>query len=869
MGHALVNTIQDVLARFKRMDGFEVLWVPGTDHAGIATQTIVERHLLHTEGKKRAEYSREEFLGHVWTWKERSETRILEQLYLLGCSCDRSRLRFTLDAGCCRAVRTMFKKMFDDGLIYRGLYLVNWDPVTQTALADDEVEYEEREGFLWTFAYPLVDPVGEERYIQVATTRPETLLGDTAVAVAPHDLRYRHLVGKEVLLPIMDRKIPILVDSHIDPTFGTGAVKVTPAHDPNDYRIGLDHGLPMISLYTSDGKVNEHGGPFAGFSREEARELVVEEMRRRGLLVKIEPYRVRVGVSDRSKAVIEPMLSKQWFVRMTEFKQVLRRAVEDKEVELMPAQWESTYFHWIDNLRDWCISRQLWWGHQIPIWYHKEDPDRLICYEGEGLPPEVMAEPELWQQDPDVLDTWFSSALWPFSTLGWPDRTPDFATFYPTSILVTGHDILFFWVARMMCMGHYATGRFPFPKTFLHGLIYGRSYWKNVPEGGIRYIQGEEKKQFDLGAPLPAGVHSKWEKLSKSKGNVIDPMDLIEEYGTDAVRMTLCQLANHTPQIDLDRRAFEEFKNFANKIWNGARFVFMNLEGLSEYQGVPSIGLEDRWIRSRCRHVVAQVRDALEACHLDVAAQLAYSFFWKEFCAYYVELSKPVLHGNNPEIKQAKQECLLLVLLDLIRLLHPMAPCITEELFHECKARFGHVHHPDLKALEAPCCALSSFPVLREWEDLHAENDFAMIEELVHGVRKVRGELSLPPQVATDLYLMGSVHPEAPRLLSALVRTSQVYVVTEMPVLPFHALTQVGHVTILVPLPEAKKAEERTRLMKEQQTAEEGLLRLSQLLKNPEFLAKANPDLVTKKQEEQARLQEQITRLQAKRLQLE
>lgn len=868
MGHALVNCIQDVLARYRRMLGDEVLWVPGTDHAGIATQTIVERHLLQKYGKRRTDYSREDFLHEVWAWKERSEARILEQLHHLGCSYDVSRLRFTLDAGCNRAVKVLFKRMFDEGLIYRGLYLVNWDPVTQTALADDEVEYEEKEGFLWTFAYPLVDPQGEDQQILVATTRPETMLGDTAIAVSPHDTRYHHLIGRKVRVPIVEREIPIIADLHVDPMFGTGAVKVTPAHDPNDYRMGLAHDLPMISLYTPDGRLNEHGGPFVGCTREEAREGVIEGMRSRRFLVKVDPYRIRVGVSYRSKAVIEPMLSKQWFVKMDQFKQVLRDAVDSKEVELLPAQWEATYFHWIDHLRDWCISRQLWWGHQIPIWYHREDPDRMICYEGEGVPPEVMAHPDLWYQDSDVLDTWFSSALWPFSTLGWPERTPDFEKFYPTRILVTGHDILFFWVARMMCMGHYATGRFPFPKAFLHGLIYGRSYWKNLPEGGITYLQGEDKKQLDLGAPMPPGVYSKWEKLSKTKGNVIDPMDLIAEYGTDAVRMTLCHLANQTPQIDLDRRAFEEFKNFANKIWNGARFVLMHLDGMAVYQGLKPARLADRWIRSRCQQVISKVREALDHCHFDLAAQAAYSFFWKEFCAYYLEFSKPILQQNDPAQKQITQECLLIVLIDLIRLIHPMAPCITEELFAECKQRFGHDLHVDLHPLQALCCALSTFPNRTTWADPQAEQEFHRFEELIHGIRKVRGELALPPQVATDLYLVGPIHPEVPQLVSSLVKTRQIFCQENLPSLPFHAMTQVGPVTILVPLPESKREEERGRLAKEQQALEEGLFRVSQLLTNQDFLAKAKPELVAKKQEEMQRLQEQITRIQEKLSQL-
>jgi len=459
MGHALVNTLQDILIRWKRMSGFEALWVPGTDHAGIATQTVVEKKLMAETGKRRKEFSREEFVGHVWRWREESGGKILEQLSKMGCSCDWSRLAFTMDEPRNRAVRTMFKMMFDDGLIYRGDYLVNWDPVTQTALADDEVEHEERDSFLWHFRYPLADGSG---HISIATTRPETMLGDVAVAVHPEDTRYKHLIGKEILLPLTNRLIPILADPMVDPAFGTGAVKITPAHDPNDYALAGRQNLIMINMMTPDGRVNEVGGKFEGMAMEDARKAVVQEMKALGLVEKIEPHKLRVGVSYRSKAVIQPYLSKQWFVRVSDFKEQLRKVVESKEVELIPSNWEHTYFHWIDNLRDWCISRQLWWGHRIPIWYRKDNPEIMAC-SAEGLPPEVEEDPDNWYQDEDVLDTWFSAGLWPFSTLGWPENTPDLKRFYPNSVLVTGHDILFFWVARMILMGEYALHKPPLP----------------------------------------------------------------------------------------------------------------------------------------------------------------------------------------------------------------------------------------------------------------------------------------------------------------------------------------------------------------------------------------------------------------------
>ncbi|NDE82617.1 MAG: valine--tRNA ligase, partial [Chlamydiia bacterium] len=529
MGHALVNTLQDVLTRWKRMQGFEVLWMPGTDHAGIATQTVVERNLIAQTGKRRKDFSREEFLDHVWDWKNKSQDSILQQLKKLGCSCDWSRLCFTMDEPRNKAVKAAFKKFYDDGLIYRGDYLVNWDPITQTALADDEVEHEEKDSFLWYFRYPLAhDP---SQSITVATTRPETILGDVAVAVNPSDPRYSNVIGKNLTLPITGRLIPIIADYSVEIGFGTGAVKITPAHDPNDYEMAGRHNLAMINIMTPDGKINEQGLEFEGLPMQEARVKIVDKMGRLGFLEKIEPHKLRVGISYRSKAIIEPYLSKQWFVKMSGFKPILRNLVETKQIRLIPENWENTYFHWIDNLRDWCISRQLWWGHRIPIWYNKHDPEKIICYTGDIIPEEVALHPDQWEQDEDVLDTWFSSALWPFSTMGWPENSDELKKFYPTSTLITGHDILFFWVARMVLMGAYLTDAPPFKETFLHGLIYGKSYWKTAKDGSIAYITGDDRRSYDLGKPLPAGVQYKWEKMSKSKGNIIDPLEIIEDFG--------------------------------------------------------------------------------------------------------------------------------------------------------------------------------------------------------------------------------------------------------------------------------------------------------------------------------------------------
>lgn len=855
MGHALVNTLQDILIRWKRMSGFEALWVPGTDHAGIATQTVVERHLIATEGKRRKDYERDAFLKIVWEWKEKSEKTILMQLKRLGTSCDWSRLRFTMDEGCNHAVRRMFKKLFNEGVIYRGNYLVNWDPVTQTALADDEVEYEERTSHLWYFKYHLDD---SSEYLRIATTRPETMLGDTALAVSPSDPRYSHLIGKKARLPIIGRLIPIIADHHVDPEFGTGVVKVTPAHDPNDYRMGIDHRLEMINIFTPDGFINENGGPFRGLSREKAREAVVNEMRELGLLEKIEPHTLRVGLSYRSKAVIEPYLSKQWFVKMEAFIKPLQEAVTKGEVKILPHSWENTYFHWVNNLRDWCISRQLWWGHRIPVWYRKDDPEVMLCLE-EGAPP----NPELWEQDPDVLDTWFSSALWPFSTLGWPEETPELKKFYPTSVLVTGHDILFFWVARMILMGKIALNKAPFPETFLHGLIYGKSYWRENQEGGITYVTGEEKREYDKGKPLPKGVFSKWEKLSKSKGNVIDPLEMIEEYGTDAVRMTLCSCANQSPQIDLDRRRFEEFKNFANKVWNGARFVFMNLEdlsseSLSEGLNEELLALEDRWILSALNRINGEINEALTSYSFDKAAVTAYDFFWKEFCAYYVEIAKPVLFGKigTPQERTNKQKLLVIVLLNSIRLLHPMAPFITEELFQNLKARFVGLTQKNtdsytkeaIEALLAPACAVAPYPTAIRPSDMlpEVERRFATVEKIVYAIRNIRGEMKIPPQVATDVYIVGSDLEKELSIISALVKTAKIELVAVPPSIGFSATAVVENYTMMIPLPQELAEKERERLQKELERAEQNGNRIRTLLSNPEFLEKAQPELIEK-----------------------
>jgi len=876
MGHALVNTLQDVLIRWKRMSGFATLWVPGTDHAGIATQTVVERHLIKNTGKRRKEFPREEFLNHIWQWKDDNEEKILNQLKRLGCSCDWSRQRFTMDDGNNHSVRKMFKKLYDSSLIYRGDYLVNWDPITQTALADDELEYEEKQSSLWHFKYPLKEGPG---FIHIATTRPETMLGDTAIAVSAKDPRYTHLIGKTVILPILNREIPIIADHHVDPAFGTGAVKVTPAHDPNDYQMGLTHNLPFINIMTPEGKINHNGAPFEGLSMNEARHAVVKEMQALGFVDKIEPHVNRVAVSYRSKAVIEPYMSKQWFVRMTEFAPKMRSAIAEQRTKIIPNNWESTYFHWIDNLRDWCISRQLWWGHRIPIWYHVEDPERIICYDGEGVPPEVTLEPTHWRQDDDVLDTWFSSALWPFATLGWPEETPELKKFYPNSVLITGHDILFFWVARMIMMGEYAMGEIPFPEVFLNGLIYGKSYWRTNLDGGIAYLSEKERNAYDLGKVPPKDVHSKWEKMSKSKGNIIDPLEIIEEYGTDALRMALCASASQAREIDLDRRRFEEFKNFANKVWNGARFVFMNLEGdaakgttpltaeeFSEGLDESRLALEDRWILSCLNRITKDVNDKLSAYAFDQAALAAYDFFWKEFCAYYLEIAKPTLFGKvgTPADRKNKQKILAIVLCQAVRLLHPMTPFITEELFQALKNRLPvkaakeNVDPYSAEAIQAlafKACMVAPYPHLIREADLSPKIDqaFDLLGQVVYTIRNIRGEMKLPPNAVTDVHIVGSEEDahfisiqENSKIISALIRTGTIAMHTTEPVLGMSATGMLNGLKIILPLPEELLKQEKARLIKEQERLTLSLDKMQGQMSNTEFVSKAPPQLIEK-----------------------
>ncbi|HHY61018.1 MAG TPA: valine--tRNA ligase, partial [Clostridia bacterium] len=650
MGHALDNTLQDILTRWRRMQGYNTLWLPGTDHAGIATQVRVEEEIAK-EGLSKYDLGREKFLERVWDWKHTYGNRITQQLRTLGASCDWQRERFTLDEGCSRAVREVFKRLYDKGLIYRGDYIINWCPKCQTTISDIEVEHHETQGHLWHIKYPLA---GEDGYVVVATTRPETMLGDTAVAVHPEDERYRHFIGKTVILPLVNREIPVIADEYVDPEFGTGVVKITPSHDPNDFEVALRHNLPGLTVMDKQGRMNENAGPYQGLDRYECRKKIVADLEAQGFLLKVEEHQHAVGQCYRCDTVIEPMVSKQWFVKMKPLAEPAMRAVEEGRIRFVPERFTKIYLGWLENIRDWCISRQLWWGHRIPVWYCR-DCEAEIC---------ALQEPEVCpkcgskhlEQDPDVLDTWFSSALWPFSTMGWPEQTEDLKKFYPTSVLVTGRDIIFFWVARMIFMGLEFMQDVPFREVFIHGLV----------------------------------LDAQGRKMSKSLGNGIDPMEVIEQYGADTLRFML--ITGNTPGNDLrfQYERLEGARNFCNKIWNASRFALMHLGDMEPGAPKERLELADRWILSRLNHTVRQVTNYLERYELGEAARELYDFIWSEFCDWYIELVKPRLYGKvTPESRATAQQVLWYTLSEILRLLHPFMPFISEEIWQHLPHREG------------------------------------------------------------------------------------------------------------------------------------------------------------------------------------
>ncbi len=820
MGHALNNTLQDIVVRYKRMDGYETCWFPGTDHAGIATQNVVEKELAK-EGKTRHDLGREEFVRRVWQWKEKYGSEIIEQLKALGASCDWSRTRFTLDEGLSRAVRTAFVRLFEEGLIYRGEYMINWCPRCGTTLSDIEVEHKEVDGHLYYIRYPLEGG----GHITIATTRPETMLGDTAVAVNPHDERYRHLIGKTAILPILGRKLPIVGAEEVDPEFGTGVLKITPAHDPVDFEIGKREGLPAINILNEDGTINENGGPFAGLDRYRAREEIVKRLEEEGLLERVEPYRHSVGHCYRCGTQVEPLVSTQWFVRMKPLAEPAIEAVKKGEIRFIPERWTKVYFEWLENIRDWCISRQLWWGHRIPVWYGPDGEMFAAMDEGEARAKaraHYGEEVELRQEE-DVLDTWFSSALWPFSVMGWPDETPELKRFYPTSLLITGFDILFFWVARMVMMGLKFRGEVPFREVYITPLI----------------------------------VDEKGQKMSKSRGNIIDPMEVKESHGMDALRFTLSHASAKGRAWRLSWKQLDESRNFLNKIWNMARFVLTSTEDLPEGLSLEGreLAWEDRWILSRLERAVDKVRRELDHYNFHLAADALYHFTWDELCDWYLEVVKVRLGGEDEGARRTAQLVLLEVLERLLRLLHPYMPFITEEIWRHL-GKQGTI-------------ALAEYPRPRhQFLDQEAEEVFSLFQDLVGEIRAIRAELGVPAKAELAVVLTGQEQAASPlvgELKGAAVRLAKLEDLRYEPAYEPPAGTArgvAGPLTLYIPLAgvvdwEAAKA----RLARELRKVEAELKGLEARLANPNFRAKAPAEVVAKTEDEAKALRDKAARL--------
>ncbi len=868
MGHAFQDTIMDVLTRYHRMLGKNTLWQAGMDHAGIATQMVVERQ-LNAEGLTRQDIGRDAFVSKVWEWKEHSGGTISRQLRRMGASLDWAHERFTMDEGLSRTVLETFVKLYEDQLIYRGKRLVNWDPVLHTAISDLEVVSQEEDGHLWHIRYPLSDGSGD---VVVATTRPETMLGDTAVAVNPSDERYRHLVGKEVDLPLTGRRIPVIADAYVDPEFGSGCLKITPAHDFNDYDVGSRHDLPLINVFTPDACINDNApSEYRGLDRYAARERIVADLTGRGLMTKVQPHRAFVPRGDRSHSVVEPYLTDQWFVRTGPLAAPAIKAVEDGDIRFVPASWAKTYFDWMRDIQDWCISRQLWWGHRIPAWYDGDGNVYVARNEAEarakhGLGPEVSLT-----QDPDVLDTWFSSALWPFSTLGWPENTERLRTFYPTNVLVTGFDIIFFWVARMIMMGLRFMGEVPFHEVYIHGLV--------------RDADGN--------------------KMSKSKGNILDPLDLIDgieleslvtkrttglmqpdlapkieaatrrqfadgipAYGTDALRFTFCSLATTGRDIRFDLGRIQGYRNFCNKLWNAARFVLIHTEGQDLGGGAEEdkLSLADRWIVSLLQTVTQRVRDAIDQYRFDHVSQALYEFVWNEYCDWYLELSKPTLLAKDDAAAlRGTRRTLLGVLEATLRLAHPLTPFITEAIWQRVAPLAG-------KAGETIMLQPYPVPELAKMER-QAMEDMTWVKDFVLGIRQVRGEMNIPPGVRVPVLLQHGDARDRTQLtmnrvyLESLARLDSVDWLDADATPPESAMTLLGELKLYLPIGSLiDKSAESDRISREVERHERDLARGEVKLANPSFVERAPPAVVEK---ERTRVEELKTKIEKLREQLE
>jgi valyl-tRNA synthetase len=820
MGHALNNTLQDILCRYKRLKGFDVLWVPGTDHAGIATQNVVERELSH-EGLSRHELGREAFLDRVWVWKQKYGGIIINQLKRLGASCDWSRERFTMDDGLSMAVRQVFVSLYREGLIYRGKRMINWCPRCMTALANIEVEAEELDSHLYHVRYPLVDGEGS---LVVATTRPETMLGDTAVAVHPEDPRYAGMVGKMVRLPLVNRSIPVIGDPYVDREFGTGALKITPAHDFNDFDIGRKHQLELVQVIAEDGTMSREAGRYAGLDRFDCRKRVLEDLEKEGLLVKVEPYHHRVGHCYRCKKVVEPSLSLQWFVDTRPLADVAMDAVRTGRTKIIPLKWEKDYFNWLENVEDWCISRQIWWGHRIPAWYCQECGQTMVEME----PPSACADcgSGRLEQDADVLDTWFSSALWPFSTLGWPEETADLRKYYPTSVLVTGFDILFFWVARMMMMGLHFKKDVPFNEVYVHALV--------------RDAQGQ--------------------KMSKSKGNVIDPLVMMDRFGTDAFRFTLTALAVQGRDVKLSEDRIEGYRHFVNKIWNAARLVLMNLEDAKELPAMPEKpdSLAHRWILSRLRQVSLEADDALEHYHFNQYAHALYHFLWHEYCDWYLEMAKADFYGDDPGRKALARVVAVRVLERILLLLHPVMPFVTEEIWQKLPQTTGSIMEAFLTEPDP------------RWLDEDAEGRMDLLMAVINGIRNVRGEMNVPPATRVEVVCRcqeeGSrrILEEHASTVRDLAKLSDLKVglagEIEKPRMAASVVTRRVEVFVILEGILDFESEAR-RLEKELGRIEHELGITQRKLSNEDFLGRAPQEVVEKEREKGARLGEKLDKL--------
>ena len=818
MGHALDNTMQDILIRYKRMQGYNALWQPGTDHAAIATEVkVIEK--LKEQGIDKNEIGREEFLKHAWEWKEEYGGRIVNQLKKLGSSADWDRERFTMDEGCSRAVEEVFVKLYEKGYIYKGSRIINWCPVCQTSISDAEVEHVDQDGFFWHINYPIV---GEEgRFVEIATTRPETLLGDTAVAVNPDDERYQDLVGKMLKLPLTDREIPVIADAYVDKEFGTGCVKITPAHDPNDFEVGKRHNLPEINIMNDDATINELGGKYAGMDRYEARKAMVADLDAKGLLVKVVPHTHSVGTHDRCKTTVEPMIKPQWFVKMEEMAKPAIQALKEHKLNFVPDRFDKIYLHWLENIRDWCISRQLWWGHRIPAYYCDKCGEVVVAKEQPTVCPKC-GHTHL-TQDEDTLDTWFSSALWPFSTLGWPEKTEDFEYFYPTDVLVTGYDIIFFWVIRMVFSALEQTDQVPFHHVLIHGLV--------------RDSQGR--------------------KMSKSLGNGIDPLEIIDQYGADALRLTL--ITGNAPGNDMRfyMERVEASRNFANKVWNASRFIMMNLEKAEVPAQMPKDQLTaaDKWILSKVNTLAKVVTENMDKYELGIAVQKVYDFIWEEFCDWYIEMVKPRLYNDEDTTKAAALWTLKTVLVNALKLLHPYMPFITEEIFCTLQS-------------EEESIMISKWPEFTgEWDFARDEAAVESIKEAVRAIRNVRTGMNVPPSKKAKVYVVSEkqevreIFENGKVFFATLGYASEVIVQGDRAGIDEDAVSAVlPEAVIYMPFAELVDIEKEIgRLKKEEERLTKELARVNGMLNNERFMSKAPESKVA---EERAKL-EKYTQMMA------